>query len=169
MNEFEIRFLKEIQERGRKTYSFWYFLSTRAMWFFILYFLVLWTFSDFDFKYLFFIFLSVAMTFIVTFLLRRVIKRPRPKSESNYIPKLNRYSFPSIHTSTSFSFAISLGFLSFWLFDEISLLMVIAFLFLLVLAMLIGISRIVVGVHYLSDIISGALLGSLITLLIFLM
>lgn len=81
-------------------------------------------------------------------------KRPRdiePHCWANIITR-DKFSFPSGHSTTAFAVALSLG--SFY--PEIMPL-------LLVLAANVAISRVVVGMHFLSDVIvgsgSGALLG----------
>ena len=67
------------------------------------------------------------------------------------------YSFPSGHTGTSFAAAVVL-FLSypkkysFWF---------------LVLAFLIGFSRLYVGVHYPTDVLAGALIGTVIAVCVY--
>jgi membrane-associated phospholipid phosphatase len=64
-------------------------------------------------------------------------------------------SFPSGHTTTSFAAALALGILlphyKPWF---------------LLAALLIGLSRIILDVHYLSDVIAGALLGAVVAVLL---
>lgn len=61
------------------------------------------------------------------------------------------YSFPSEHTSIFFALAFSTFFLN----KKIGVLMY-------VLAVLIGLSRVVKGVHYPMDILGGIVLGTLV-------
>jgi undecaprenyl-diphosphatase len=63
----------------------------------------------------------------------------------------DQYSFPSGHTITAFAIATALGLFYPSLFSV-----------LLPCAVLIGISRIVLGMHFLSDVVAGALIGSLL-------
>ena len=63
----------------------------------------------------------------------------------------DRFSFPSGHAMTSFAIAIAVG--SFYPQCQPSLLAVAA---------MIAVSRIIVGMHFLTDIIAGALIGALI-------
>lgn len=81
--------------------------------------------------------------------------RPRPHLSRSIIPQPNRFSFPSSHALVFFSLAtLFLSFSLFWGLIYLSL------------AILIGLSRIFVGVHWPSDIAVGAIIGSLIGLII---
>jgi undecaprenyl-diphosphatase len=78
-------------------------------------------------------------------------KRPceiEPHVWANLLPP-DRFSFPSGHTITAFAVAVSLG--SFYPF----LLGPLVFL-----ALVIATSRILLGMHFLSDVLVGALLGT---------
>lgn len=93
---------------------------------------------------------------MVVNILKYYIASPRPpsvidKDMINIIgPALFSHSFPSGHTVTIFTFA---GLLVFY-FRSVYL-----SLFMVFLAILIGISRIAVGVHWPADILAGAALG----------
>jgi len=67
------------------------------------------------------------------------------------IPPLDRYSFPSGHTLH----AVSFTFVSVSFFSALSPLLIS-------MAFLIAMSRLVLGLHYLSDVVMGAVLGLLI-------
>lgn len=85
-------------------------------------------------------------------ILKNAIRRPRPKeSIIDFVPGLtpsDRFSFPSGHTAAAFLFATVLS-------AYYPSLMFIAF----GLAAIIGMSRVLLGVHYPSDIAAGILLG----------
>ncbi|MFW6016415.1 MAG: phosphatase PAP2 family protein [bacterium] len=92
-------------------------------------------------------------------IIKRIINRERPYvSLSNIdllIEPFESYSFPSGHTTASFSVALVLSFyLPF--FSPIFIL----------IALLVGISRVYLGVHYPSDILIGIFISTLFFLLI---
>lgn len=88
----------------------------------------------------------------VYYILKNVLKRDRPFNSSitikNHIVPSDQFSFPSGHTSAAFLFfSISASFATFLLVP------------LFTLAALIGFSRVILGVHYPTDILVGMLLG----------
>jgi undecaprenyl-diphosphatase len=96
-------------------------------------------------------------------ILKPLFARPRPfileawSGKFNYpnlIPRPSDYSFPSGHTSSSFAAAVVL------LFTRKKWLSIPA----LMLAFLIGFSRIYVHVHYATDVLAGILVGTLFAL-----
>lgn len=106
---------------------------------------------------------SLTASHLLVQLLKKKIGRKRPYLsilDANTLRKLwVDHSFPSGHTAAAFALAVSLSF------GYPSL-----YLLFLGLAAMVGISRIYVGMHYPSDVLMGAALGSgmsLITHLIF--
>jgi undecaprenyl-diphosphatase len=100
-------------------------------------------------------FLVLAGDFIadwLSFALRQAIGRDRPPVHFHEPPPLvqvpNSGSFPSGHTATSFACATLLAWLT--PLPKVPL---------FVLAILIGFSRVYVGVHYPLDVVGGAVLG----------
>ena len=88
-------------------------------------------------------------------IIKHIVKRKRPFVKMNICDQLiigtpSTYSFPSGHTASSF--AASAVFLA--IDSNISILIVI-------ISTLIGLSRIYLKVHYVSDVIFGAILGLL--------
>lgn len=85
-------------------------------------------------------------------LLKHLIKRPRPadalESLSAFIQPADRFSFPSGHTAAAFVMASLLSVF----YPPVMLLA-------LGLAVMVGLSRVLLGVHYPSDILAGATLG----------
>lgn len=158
MKNWDIEITKRVHEAGASTYRFWYALSVYGMWLYIAYFLFIWMLYSFS-RYIALEFIvAVAGTFFLTWMLRNIVRRPRPKLfETSYVPWMNRYTFPSIHASTSFAFATALVLLSPPTFATGTMIMVASCAY--GLALLITISRIMVGVHYASDLLAGLLLG----------
>lgn len=87
-------------------------------------------------------------------LIKNLIKRDRPAVSivgyQSWITPSDKFSFPSGHTAGAFVFAYLVA--SFFPMFAIPA---------YIIASLIGVSRVLLGVHYPSDIIAGAVLGSL--------
>lgn len=86
-------------------------------------------------------------------LLKRISGRKRPcdlapHCWANLLPP-DRFSFPSGHTITAFAVAVALG-----AFKPVLLPV------LLLLALCVAASRILLGMHFLSDVVAGALIGT---------
>lgn len=92
-------------------------------------------------------------------LIKHIVARVRPSKfllqEEMLIKEPVTYSFPSGHTSSSFAASCMLASY----FGNIA---VIAFVF----AILMGFSRVYLRVHYLTDVLAGAVLGSICSLLV---
>ena len=101
---------------------------------------------------------ALALVFAVDFIINLIWYRPRPfvGNEVNLLVNQGATaSFPSRHAMMAFSMAAS-----FYLWNKrYSIIM-------FVLAAFIALSRVWVGVHYLSDITAGAILGVVVALII---
>ena len=95
-----------------------------------------------------------ASNFIFITILRKILNKPRPYDVFNHVPLINYTkgkgkSFPSRHTSSAFIIAISYFYI-----NNIPL-----GLFMIFIAFIIGLSRIIAGVHFPKDIIGAALIS----------
>lgn len=97
--------------------------------------------------------LSLAVGFVIFHVMKRVIGRARPGGLDTHrwaslLPP-DRFSFPSGHTITAFCVAVPLG-----LYYP-SLLVGLIFC-----AMSVAASRVLLGLHFLSDVLAGIVIGS---------
>ncbi len=102
-----------------------------------------------------FIFTLAFTQLICEFMIKRLVKRERPcnrlADEEQLIHRPKYYSFPSGHTSASFCMvAVSLLRCRWYIMVGI-----------FIIAVLIASSRVYLRVHYLSDVVVGAILGFL--------
>lgn len=89
--------------------------------------------------------------------LKNLCKRDRPPAALNiksFVVPSDRFSFPSGHTSAAFLMASLLG----WYFPAL-------LPYLLAWAVLVGMSRVILGVHFPTDTVVGALMGAGMALL----
>ncbi|MDP9054631.1 MAG: phosphatase PAP2 family protein [Acidobacteriota bacterium] len=98
---------------------------------------------------------SVAAGQAAFFVLKRLIGRERPCAVEPHCWSVmlphDRFSFPSGHTMTAFAIAFSLG-----LYYP-ALLVGLVFC-----AASVGVSRVILGLHYVSDVLVGAMIGTAI-------
>jgi undecaprenyl-diphosphatase len=100
---------------------------------------------------------GVTIINVITYtLLKLCFKRPRPVPFQSSLRSLvlERYSFPSGHSSISFSIAFLVAYFYPLLWGQLAVYLTAAF---------VGLSRIYVREHYLSDVIAGALWGTALT------
>ncbi len=140
--------------------SFFIFITRLGDWpiIFILTFilaLVFWFIKKRNF--IFPLFLAVFGSGFTAFFLKYLINRPRPASDLALIAEQGP-SFPSAHATLIMAF---LGFLIYicWQTDWSRFLKVILSAFFILLIILVGYSRLYLGVHFLSDIFVGYLIG----------
>jgi undecaprenyl-diphosphatase len=95
--------------------------------------------------------LSVGVTAVVATAFKVLVRRSRPQEQVGfYARRTDRYSFPSGHAARMAAIAVAVG-----RFEPAAGL--ISFL----LALLVGLCRVAVGVHYASDVLAGLLIGTL--------
>ena len=97
-------------------------------------------------------FISLMICQIIVYSLKALLSRERPYKILEHLNtfgiEMKDYSFPSGHSAASFSIATT-----------IALNMPRLSIYVFVLAMIIGISRIYLGVHYPTDVAAGVILG----------
>lgn len=100
---------------------------------------------------------GIITTAVLVMSLKFTIRRRRPDGEwGNIYRKADPHSFPSGHAARAFLLAVlALGMGPPWLA-----------IVLVIWAPLVPLARVALGVHYLSDIVAGAVLGTLIGLVI---
>jgi len=93
---------------------------------------------------------SVLVTAVVVLTIKFTVKRSRPEGEWGGIYRnTDPHSFPSGHAARSFMLAaMAVGLGPTWFA-----------IFLIIWAPLVGLARVAMGVHFLSDVIVGAILG----------
>ena len=100
-----------------------------------------------------------ALSFLLCTLIRKYINKPRPYEIYDFIP-LDKHdkgeSFPSRHTLSAFA----IGYCTLYISLPLGMIT-------LLFALLVGLSRLIGGLHFPSDILSGFLLASLLALLYF--
>lgn len=116
-----------------------------------------------DKSYLLIIFATLVSS-VVNLIIKNFIRRDRP-DKINWLITESNFSFPSGHSMMA---TVFYGFLTYLLHrsklnKSVKIIILIMVLFLI---LLIGISRIYLGVHYTSDVIGGFLWGSTLLILI---
>ncbi|MFH1632243.1 MAG: phosphatase PAP2 family protein [bacterium] len=151
-----------IHKSGLSDLGLWQAFSIYGIWVFALVSFVMTQFLSWR-ELIFFVFVPVSVAFTLTFIIRSIVRRPRPNMGTGYNPWLRSWSFPSAHASVSFTFATSLAMLAIEFDGLVGATFAVVALF---FAGLISISRIMVGVHYFADIIAGALLGIAVAIIL---
>ena len=129
------------------------FAHSGDSWFWLMGILLVWFSKDPYWKSLALIFgISVGITAVLVLTIKFTVKRQRPEGDWGEIYRSSDpHSFPSGHAARSFMLAVlAVGLGPDWF----AIIMVIW-------APLVGLARVAMGVHYLSDVIAGALIGIL--------
>ncbi|TCT12143.1 undecaprenyl-diphosphatase [Natranaerovirga pectinivora] len=102
-----------------------------------------------------------SIAYFITKIIRNSFKRERPFVKlniKNYIEHAENSSFPSMHAMSAFSIATAVFLVN-------PTIGIIAFC----VAILTGISRIIVGVHFPLDVLVGGIIGYFVTYIVFLL
>lgn len=105
------------------------------------------------------------LSYVINYILKNIFLRPRP--DVLRLVNESSYSFPSGHSMINASIYTILVLLIMKNFNGKKKKIVICTL-LIIICILIGISRIYLGVHYLGDVIAGWILGILVAFIIYL-
>ena len=129
-------------------------------WFWLLGLAILWLWGPASWRWVEQVwFAGIVVTAALVFLCKRLFRRQRPPGEWGKIYRAtDPHSFPSGHASRAAMLAVS----------AFGLGMGGIAVFLLVWMPLVGLARVAMGVHYLSDILAGAALGALVGVLVLL-
>lgn len=101
--------------------------------------------------------INLISIFTISQILKQIIRRPRPIGIN--LVTANGFSYPSGHSMVSMAYFGFLVYLIYKNYNKNKYKKIIIITTLTVIPLLIGISRIYLGVHYLSDVIGGFLLS----------
>lgn len=128
-----------------------FFAHSGDSWFWGLGLLLLWWFGDSFWKqWALVLFAGIAVLAVIVLTIKFTVRRRRPEGEWGGIYRnTDPHSFPSGHAARAFLIAIlASGLGPAWLA-----------ILLCIWAPLVSLARVAMGVHYLSDIVAGAILG----------
>ncbi|MDQ5951899.1 MAG: acidPPc protein [Patescibacteria group bacterium] len=157
---FDHALTAKIRAWGQPGYVFWKFVAGQSIGFFALAALAFAYVGQLNFWHFLIVF---TFAYLIANLFQHLIKRNRPDFErlTGYKMWIHTYSYPSAHATMSAAAATAICLLPAFSTDTVA---VVTIASAVVLAFLIGLSRIVVGVHYLADVAFGWLLGFVIAL-----
>lgn len=133
-----------------------FFAHSGDSWFWAAALILLWLFGSQPWKdWAVVVFLGISALIVVVLAVKFSVRRKRPEGEWGGIYRsTDPHSFPSGHAARSFLIAVlALGLGPGWLA-----------LILCLWAPLVSLARVAMGVHYLSDVTAGALLGAVMGL-----
>ncbi|MFH1447187.1 MAG: phosphatase PAP2 family protein [Chloroflexota bacterium] len=152
--EADIRFSSKL--KSRKSKGFWralliFFAHSGDSWFWLMGLAIVWFFSSEAWHdRAAFLAIGLFILAIVVIILKFTVRRPRPKGEWGQIYRAtDPHSFPSGHAARAAALAVmAIGIGPMWFA-----------LLLIFWAPLVGLARVSLGVHYLSDVVVGWLIG----------
>ncbi len=156
---FDTHITERIRAAGQPILPFWIFLASYGMWVFAVFGVAL---VGSGRASVFSVLLPIALTHALTLGMQQIVRRERPPLAWSKIVMWQRTpSFPSAHASTAIACAMILGSAVF----SLGLVGVILAFVLYVFAFGIALSRVMVGVHYVGDILGGTVFGTFVILL----
>ena len=160
IDEWDHQVIKRYNGAGGKPFTYllktFSFLGRETLWIFLIAFYIFVWYDSYLIANLGAIFL---VGLVVIVIIKKVVKRPRPfdklsDSEINVLEKKPRSkSFPSWHSYNITAYSLLLG--------SLCLKTPLIIIFLLLLTVIVSFSRIQLGVHFPSDVISGCIIGIL--------
>lgn len=162
MNNFDKRLSEGFYNAGGSLRPFWFFVARFGLYFYLAVYLALVLILQ-DAEQLFGMFIAVFIPSFAALLIQYLVKRPRPRTEATFDLWVHTYSFPSTHTAASFAASATLSHL--FIISNVASVSWYIGLFGIV-AGFIAASRLFTGVHYVSDVIAGLILGSGLSILI---
>ena len=152
----DARWTRDIKNWGQSHLSFWRQVAGNGMWLYLVVAVPAVVVYDLAWWHAI---LPLMVSYVIAIMFQNILGRERPvmDKKTHYKMWFQTYSCPSGHATTSAAWATSLAML----FPYPTLEPQVAIIaFLLVLTLLVGISRIIVGVHYVIDILLGFAVGS---------
>ncbi|HEY3344210.1 MAG TPA: phosphatase PAP2 family protein [Anaerolineaceae bacterium] len=108
----------------------------------------------------------IGVTMLANSVLKQFFSRTRPELPQNFLYGVD-FSFPSGHTMLATAFYVMIAYLG-WIYGGNSILGWVVVALALILTLLIGFSRIYLGVHFMTDVLGGWMAGGLLFLVILL-
>ncbi|MDA0207847.1 MAG: phosphatase PAP2 family protein [bacterium] len=161
MKNIDQRLSEGFYNAGGAFRPFWFFVARFGLYFYLLVYLALVLILQ-DASQLIGMFFAVFIPSVIALCLQYFVKRPRPRTEATFDLWVHTYSFPSTHTAASFAASATLSHL--FIISNVAAVSWYVLLFAIV-AGFIAASRLFTGVHYVSDVLAGFILGSLISIL----
>ena len=159
MLHFDEHLSSRLRNWGTPLLPFWRFLASYGMWGFLLFGVALALGGVGTVSGWLTLCIPIALTQMLTLGLQFLVQRPRPSIATAKIDMwIRTYSFPSAHSAGSMALALMFS----TVLLQIPLYGVALSVVLLLFAICIGTSRIMVGVHYLGDVLAGFLFGILV-------
>lgn len=162
MESLDVRVAKQVQRWSGGPTAFWRFFARYAMYGFVVAVFMFAMVMPLE-QALTALFIPALLAFCATACVQYIVRRLRPTAtKTDFHQWMLQYSFPSAHASAASCFAVLLSDAALRVVPNIVGIFIPC---VIVLALGVAISRVIVGVHYLSDVVAGVIFGSAIGLL----